>query len=41
MGTPYSIQDFRHDVQALPRLDLDKATAEERRERSKLIRGHL
>ncbi len=26
MGAPYSIQDFRRDVQALPHLNLDKAT---------------
>jgi hypothetical protein len=41
MGTPYSIQDFRCDVQALPPLDLDKATAEERSKRGKLIREYI
>jgi len=41
MDASYSIQDFRRDVQALPPLDLDKATPEERRERSALIRGYI
>jgi hypothetical protein len=41
MDSLYSKENFRTYVQALPPLDLDKATLDERRERRKLIRGYI